>query len=283
MNVWKLLPQRLASWLKFRIDTKCRTSSDLDLNTLCQFLSGDLKVDLELYEESGVLIVKDLFSQSELDRWRDVALAELKNDVFKAEFEGKDYWLTNLNNYSAAGEIVSYQRILAILDQIIGSNRVFVGHDSISIDYSVPGLHDDQNTYRQLFGDQWCPELKTVRVLFNLNSASSMPQRLGFVAGSHKRGSQKIDYMKCEKNIKWVEVSHGSAVFFDPRLIHSADPLTHSKCMIVLTYDEENDQVRKVFQYTHDVRGQGVGPKARIWDELEQNSLKPKFISNHAD
>lgn len=273
-----LLPQRLVSWAKYRFDTKIASSSDLDLNKLSQFLSGNSEVDLELFRQSGVLVVKDLFSQDQLDSWREIALSETKRDLFKSWYAGKDYWLTNLENFSAAAEIVSHPRVLAILNQIIGPERVFIGHDSISIDYSVPGLHDDQNTYRQLFGDNYSPNIKTVRVLFNLNSSSSLPQKFGFVVGSHKRGTQKIDHAYCEKNIKWVEVSHGSAIFFDPRVVHSADQLTHSKVMIVLTYDGQSDEVAAVYTHTFKNRGQGVGPMAKIWSEIEHHGLKPDFI-----
>mgnify|MGYP001573765609 CR=1 FL=1 len=275
-----LIPQRLISWVKYRFDTKFASPSDLDLDNFIQFLSGNSKVDLNLYRKSGVLVVKDLFSQEQLDGWRDAALYDVKRDLFKSCFDGKDYWLTNLENFSSGAEIVASAGILAILNQLIGPKHVFCGHDSVSINYSVPGLHDDQNTYRQLFGDEYAPDVKTVRVLFNLNSSFSMPQRFGFVAGSHKRDTQKIDHKYCEKNIKWVEVSHGSAIFFDPRVVHSADPLTHSKCMVVLTYDEEKDEVAKVFKYTHENRGQGVGPKAKIWSEIEHHGLKPDFIKS---
>ena len=273
-----LIPQRFISWVKYRFDTKFAAPSDLDLDNFSQFLSGHSNVDHDLYRKSGVLVVKDLFSQDQLDSWRDTALSEVKRDSYNSCFDGKDYWLTNLENFSAGAEIVSHPGVSAILNQIIGPERVFVGHDSISIDYSVPGLHDDQNTYRQLFGDEYAPNVKTVRVLFNLNSSSSMPQKFGFVAGSHKRGTQKIDHAYCEKNIKWVEVSHGSVIFFDPRVVHSADPLTHSKVMTVLTYDDQSDEVAAVYTHTFKNRGQGVGPMAKIWSEIEHHGLKPDFI-----
>lgn len=275
-----LIPQRLISWIKYRFDTKLASSSDLDLDNFSQFLSGNSKVDLQLFRKSGVLVVKDLFSQDHLDNWRDIALSEVKRDSFKSCIDGKDYWLTNLENFSVGSEIVAHPRVLEILNQIIGPEPVFVGHDSISIDYSVSGLHDDQNTYRELFGNEYAPDVKTVRVLFYLNSSSSIPQRFGFVAGSHKRGKQKIDHAYCERNIKWVEVSHGSVIFFDPRVIHSADSLTHSKFMVVLTYDEESEEVGKVFKYTYETRGQGVGPKANIWSEIKRHGLKPDFIED---
>ena len=100
----------------------------------------------------------------------------------------------------------------------------------------------------------------------------------GFVKGSHLRNSHKIDHAYCESNIKWVEVSHGSAVFFDPRIVHSADALTHSKVMVVLTYDLESKQVEQVYDYTFEDRGQGVGPNSLLWKKLQKHNLTPKFI-----
>ena len=183
-----------------------------------------------------------------------------------------------MGNFSVADEIISSSNIDLILKQLIGKSRVFVGHDSITINYSVPGLHDDQSTYRHIYGDGEIDKINSVRVLFNLNSSNSMPQRFGFVKGSHLRNSHKIDHAYCESNIKWVEVSHGSAVFFDPRIVHSADALTHSKVMVVLTYDLESKQVEQVYDYTFEDRGQGVGPNSLLWKKLQKHNLTPKFI-----
>ena len=273
--------QRLITNLKYYFDSNLQLDKNHDLNEICQFLLPSTNIDHDLYKKSGLLVARNILDIKEIDLWR----TNIENEICKKDYKflhnKKNYWLTNLSNLSVGTDIISNKAILNILDELIGTERVFVGHDSVSVDYSVPGLHDDQNSHRQLFGEEVYEDFSTTRVLFNLNSLNSIPQRFGFVPGSHLRATKKIDYDFAKRNIEWVDVSHGSVVFFDPRVIHSAVAGSQKKYMVVLTYDNENKYVKDIYDYTFRERGQGTGPKEELfWKKLDEKSLKPKFIDS---
>ena len=101
----------------------------------------------------------------------------------------------------------------------------------------MPGLHDDQNTHRELFGDSVYENFKTTRVLFHLNSFHLCLRDLVLYLALIKEWMVRSIILK-QKNIEWIEVSHGTVIFFDPRLVHSASEINQDKYMIVLTYDQ---------------------------------------------
>ena len=191
--------QRLITNLKYHFDSNIKLNKDHDLNNTCQFLLHPTNIDLDLYKKSGILVARNLLNIEEINHWRNAIEKEICKEEYKFIHNKKNYWLTNLSKLSVGTEIISNEAILKILNKIIGENRVFVGHDSVSVDYSVPGLHDDQNSHRQLFGEKVYENFSTTRVLFNLNSLNSMPQRFGFVPGSHLRNTKKIDYNFAKK------------------------------------------------------------------------------------
>ncbi len=282
MNMFEKAINKLIGRIKFKLETTFNINNDLDLDNYCQFLYSQAEIDLALYKRTGVLVVKNLFTEKEITRWRNKALNEVKTTDYKKLHGQKEYWLTNLGNLSCSHEIITHKNLLGILDQLIGPKRVFVGHDSVSINYSIPGLHDDNKSYLEIHGTLDIEEINTVRVLFNANASSSFPQKFGFISGSHKRRSE-IDKSSIEKDIKWVEVSHGTAIFFDPRIIHSAEILSHEKFMFVLTYDKEDQKVEEIFWHTLENRNQGVGLSARFWAKLSRERLVPNFIQKELD
>ena len=135
--------------LKFFFESSFIQEKNHNLEKICQFMNGS-NFDQKLYEDSGIVVVKNLLEQHQIDKWRKVIIDEIKAPKFIKEHKKKKYWIGNMSNISSGIEIVSSNEILSLVNQIIGEERIFVGHDSVSINYSVPGLHDDQNTHREL-------------------------------------------------------------------------------------------------------------------------------------
>lgn len=266
--------------LKYRIEVRIANTLDgaSQLDTQCQFSQIGKDVNREIFKKSGIFIFKNAFTQIELDRYRRIIDKEIRNNRFEKNIDGQKYFMGNIGDISCGADIVSNDNLNLVLDVLIGGNQVFIGHDSVSINYSVPGLHDDQKSFRQLFGDEGSTDISTVRVLFNLNCDMSMPQRFGFVPGTHLRQGSAIDRSYCEANLKWIEVSHGTVIFFDPRLIHTADLFTHEKHMVVLTFDDDNNDIEQLFYHTNEKRGQGVSASSEIWQKLKGSSLTPSFL-----
>ncbi len=267
------------SRLRWKIDSSS-LSFDVDLNNICEFITFGETPSLEVFKSQGILVVNGLFSRDKLDHWTSVIDTDLQSSKFKKNLNSKDYWMSSISDIKNLYGMVADPSVLSIVESLIGKERVFVGHDSVTINYSVPGHHDDQNSHRAMFPDGgYSDDFSTIRTLCYLGGRCSAPQRFGFVPGSHLRESYDIDYSFAKKNTVWVEVSHGSMVFFDPRLIHTASPLNHKKRMVVGTYDLENDYTKSIFEYTASNRGQGAQrTDSEFWDYLSEFSLKPNFI-----
>lgn len=254
---------------------------DVNLNDVAQFVSVGDDIDLNKFSKAGIVIVKGVLSQREQDYFIRAIKDNLLNDNFKHTYKESDYYLSTISDIKEFVDFVVHPNVNAVVNKLIGANKVFVGHDSVSHNYSVTGLHDDQNTHRKFLATEEYPQdFKTVRVLTYLSSANSAPQRFGFVPGSHLRRSYNVDSSYSKRNTLYIEASHGTTIFFDPRLVHTSSPLTHEKNMVVATYDIDNEYTKKVFELTSQNRNQGTKKDSKVfWNILDKHNLKPSFIN----
>ena len=54
------------SKLKFKVEIGGFPNEGIDLDNLCQFIDADQSVDIDLYKEAGILVVRNIFKQSKL-------------------------------------------------------------------------------------------------------------------------------------------------------------------------------------------------------------------------
>lgn len=236
------------------------------------------KINLEQFHKNGILRFRSIFDQTNLDNWRVKLISEIKNKQYSRIDNLGEYWISSVDKTSFGLEIVTNKRLLDILKVLLGQNPKFIGHDSFSINFSSPGIHDDQNSYRELFPDNEIGDVSEVRVLFNLNDSSTEPQRFGFIPKSHTRNSHTFDLKEAKSNLIWIEVSYGDVIFFNPRVLHSADSLRGEKHMCVLTYDKPNSRLEKVYNHTSLIRNQGTKPNSLLWKKLSKHNLTPDFL-----
>jgi len=276
------LISKLISSMRWKSDI-ARRKFDIDLGNVCEFLNFGDSIDIDVYKESGIVVVHNVFSQTEIDFYIKSLDEELLKDKYQDIYGEDKYWLSNIANIEKLHSILYHEKLLSVIESLVGQDRKFVGHDSISFNYSVPGHHDDQNTHNKfLKGESYPEDFSTCRVLFYLSPKTSLPQRFGFVPGSHLRDKPEIDYNHSKANTCWVDVSHGSVIFFDPRLVHTSSALSHTKRMIVSTYDNETSYTKDIFFLTSDSRKQGTTSKeSDFWKKMEKYNLKPSFIEEN--
>lgn len=252
----------------------------IDLDSVCEFIDASENPDVSTFKSQGIVVVRNLMSSEKIAKWSSIIEKELRVDAYSKKLGKQEYWMASIGDIPDLVETTCDPGVLAKVEALIGKDRKFVGHDSVTINYSVPGHHDDQNSHKDLYSiDDYPDNFSTIRTLFYLSDRCSAPQRFGFVPGSHRRNSLDIDYSYAKDNTVWIEVSHGTMIFFDPRLVHTASPLNHTKRMIVGTYDLENDYTQKIFQYTAVNRGQGTqADNEEFWSELSNYNLKPGFV-----
>ena len=273
--------EKLISKIRWKFESSPQNYT-IDLESVCEFICKNQSPNIDLFKAHGIVAVKNLFSTERLSEWANILDAKLKNEEYTKKYQGTTYWMSSIADIEELHETVFDPNMLKTIESLIGKSRRFVGHDSVTLNYSVPGHHDDQNSHRELFATKDYPEnFSTIRTLFYLGHSTSAPQRFGFIPGSHLRSGLEIDYEFAKQNTVWLEVSHGTVIFFDPRLIHTASPLTHTKRMIVGTYDIENEYTRKIFDYTAKDRQQGAQiTNTEFWAKLSEYQLTPGFLSD---
>ena len=248
------------------------------IDSSIQTVSNTKNIDKTQYEQNGILRFRSIFDQANINEWRDRLNDELKTDEFLIKNKTGKYWISSVDKISFGEDIVSNTKLLNVLKILLGDTPKFIGHDSFSINFSSPGIHDDQNSYRELYSESELDDVSEVRVLFNLNKESTEPQRFGFISTSHLRKNHNFSLKKAKSNLIWIEVSYGDVIFFNPRILHSADRLRGEKHMCVLTYDKQNSRLEKVYNHTSLIRNQGTKPNSLLWKKLSNYNLTPDFL-----
>ena len=271
---------KLKSYLQWKINNHL-PDYDVDLLNLCQNVNFGESICMSSFKESGIVVVKGVFTQEEQDYFIKLIDNNLIRSEFSDSYKGQPYHLSSISKIKDFSRFLTNKKLLSVVSSLIEGDARFVGHDSITRNYSVPGLHDDQNTHKQFFKNEPYPEnFSTVRVLTYLSRKNSAPHRFGFVSGSHIRDGFDIDYNYSKRNTTYVEVSHGTVIFFDPRLVHTSSTSNHEKNMVVATFDRDDEYSERVFKFTSVERGQGSSESdADFWNELEKHELKPSYIN----
>jgi hypothetical protein len=243
-------------------------------------ISEGESIDSNLYNDRGLLRLKNLFTQEQIDQWREEIRTNLICPSNKCSYSTNNthYYNAPVDVLPSASDIIANKKLVARIEELLGEGRRFIGHDSVSYNFSQPGIHDDQNSYRNVYGYDYHDEVSEIRVLFNLNSWKTPAQLFGYVPGSHLRITDKFDVHAAKRQIKWIEVSFGDVILFNPRLLHSADKLTNEKYMVVLTYDRESEKLKPVYDDLVAKRGQGTRPRSPLWNKLVQFNLTPLHL-----
>ncbi len=276
-----MLIDKFLSKIRWWVDSN-PADYDINLDKTCEFITAGEQPDIEVFRSYGIVVVNGLISAGTLNEWSDTIEKFVKINKYKKNIAREDYWMASISDIPELYNVVYNDNVIGIVEALIGKERKFVGHDSVTINYSVPGHHDDQNTHKDKYTFEEYPDnFSTIRTLCYVGGKHSAPQRFGFVPASHQRKGFGIDYNFSKKNTVWVEVSHGTMIFFDPRLVHTASPLTHTKKMIVGTYDLESEYTKNIFFHTAINRKQGARPENKdFWAELEKYDLKPSFLND---
>jgi hypothetical protein len=243
-------------------------------------IGEDESIETNLYNDMGLLRLKNLFTQEQIDCWREEIRANLLSSSNKYSYSTNEthYYNAPVDVLPSALDIIANNKLVARVEELLGEERRFIGHDSVSYNFSQPGIHDDQNSYRNVYGYDYQGNVSEIRVLFNLNSWKTPAQLFGYVPGSHLRKMDKFDVHLAKRHIKWIEVSFGDVILFNPRLLHSADKLTNDKYMIVLTYDRESEKLKPIYDDLVTKRGQGTRPLSPLWNKLVQFNLSPSHL-----
>jgi len=185
-------------------------------------MNTNLVIDKKFFEENGFLIVKQVFSPSEIADFRKKAYEQYALDTQKK----LDFQLPNLPTKAkyAKGDLLSKElfhqvllddRILKIARTILGSDDlIYFGDSSYQIGTGLRGFHRDNIDRTNLDGEDWKGEYTLIRLGIYLQDHKSYSGGLKIKAGTHKQADGKVVF---------VDSEIGDVVLWSLKTIHSGN------------------------------------------------------------
>jgi hypothetical protein len=155
---------------------------------------NNLVIDKKKFDEDGYILVKNVFTPSEIDEFRKLAYEQYEIDKSKK----LDFQLPNLPTKAKynKGDLLSKEklnhvllddRILQIARTVLGNdNLIYFGDSSYQIGTGLRGFHRDNIDRTDLNGPDWKGEYTLIRIGIYLQNHKDYSGGLKIKAGSHK-------------------------------------------------------------------------------------------------
>jgi hypothetical protein len=165
-----------------------------------------LNIDKKSFEENGYLVVKKVFTDEEIEQFREEAYRQYEID----SKEGLTFQLPNLPNKAkySKGDLLSKKilnhvllddRILSIAKTILGSDEIiYFGDSSYQIGTGLRGFHRDNIDRTNLDGPDWQGEYTLIRVGIYLQDHKNYSGGLKVKVGTHKNADGKAIFVDSE-------------------------------------------------------------------------------------
>jgi hypothetical protein len=185
-------------------------------------MTNKLIIDKKFFDENGFLIVKHVFSPSEIADFRKRAYEQYALDQQKK----LDFQLPNLAIKArfAKGDLLSKEllhqillddRIITIARTILGSNDlIYFGDSSYQIGTGLRGFHRDNIDRTDLNGADWKGEYSIIRLGIYLQDHKHYSGGLKIKAGTHKNKDGQVMF---------VDSEIGDVVLWSLKTIHSGN------------------------------------------------------------
>ena len=176
----------------------------------------------EIYDKQGYIILKDIFSEEEINKAKEIILEYKKNNKLLSNSSG--YTIANfidIKDLEYISTLKDNSRIHETLKVIFnGDNYRFCSHNDIGINRIVGWHKDKLNGIYEKFqkNDIWKEynneKHEIVKVLIYLENHDNTNDGLKLVPGSHL-----VRFIDSSKNIK-IKSNIGDVIIFDQRITH---------------------------------------------------------------
>ncbi len=171
--------------------------------------------------KNGFFIVKNVFSESEIDNFKNVIMNYVKKNKTMANAQGvaiPDF--IKISELKDVSDIKDNKKINDILSEIFDNDYRFCSHNDIGINRLVDWHKDKLNGKYSKYQthDIWSEvdgkKHEIVKVLLYLQDHSNNNDGLKIIPGSHL--SRKIE----KKNVHQLNPGLGDVIIFDQRITH---------------------------------------------------------------
>lgn len=161
---------------------------------------SNFAIDKKKFDTDGYLLIKDVFSPSEIEQFRKLAYEQYEIDKSKK----LDFQLPNLPTKAKynKGDLLSKEklhqillddRILKIARTILGSDDIiYFGDSSYQIGTGLRGFHRDNIDRTDMSGPDWKGEYTLIRIGIYLQNHKDYSGGLKIKSGSHKNKDGKV-------------------------------------------------------------------------------------------
>ena len=193
--------------------------------------------------KNGFFVVKDVFSKSEIDHFKNVVLNYIKTNKTISNAQGitiPDF--IKKSELKDVADIIDNKKINEVLSELFDNNYRFCGHNDIGINRIV-GWHKDKlngNYAKYETHDIWSEvngkKHEIVKVLIYLQDHSNNNDGLKIIPGSHL--SRKIE----TNSIHQLKPKLGDIVIFDQRITHRGmeKQVPHPRILVSFGFGKNN-------------------------------------------
>jgi hypothetical protein len=181
-----------------------------------------MEIDKQRFEKDGYLVIKNVFTASEIEQMRKDAYEQYEIDGKKnLAFTLPDipskarYSKGDLLSKELLSRVLLDERILKIARTILGSDDItYFGDSSYQIGTGLRGFHRDNIDRTDLNGPDWQGEYTLVRMGVYLQDHKNYSGGLKVKTGSHKNADGKATF---------VDNEVGDVVIWSLKTIHSGN------------------------------------------------------------
>ena len=176
-------------------------------------------VDKKKFEEDGYLVIKNVFSNEEIELFRADCYKQFDMDTQK----GLNFNIGKTNARSVRGDLVSKDlirkrilddRIVYIVKELLGRDIVYFGDSAFQFGVGFRGFHRDNVDREFNSGPDWDDDYPIVRFGLYLQDHSKYSGGLKVKRGSHKNKSGKSVIL---------DINAGDFAIWNLRTLHSGN------------------------------------------------------------
>jgi hypothetical protein len=179
-----------------------------------------MNIDKSFFNENGFLIIRNVFSEKEVEDLRNTVSESLEEDLKlgRAVHENKGhkdvYYTVGDLLIKPLSKLLLDARILQIATEVLGGQPVYFGESNYQVGVGDRGFHRDSVDRVYPVGPEWAADYHMVRIGVYLQDHDQYSGGLKVQAGSHKKASGKRILL---------DTKAGDVVVWDLRTYHSGN------------------------------------------------------------
>ena len=249
------------------------------------------------YGKNGYVVIKSLFSKTDVDSWRDRIIQ--RSGITEKDFNSPDppKWTSpsGPSNDEVFFNAILNKNLIESLNEIFGQQVKYLHHNDLHAGFGAHGYHRD-SVFRGTTGldfDESNERYQVCRVAAYLQTFEESGFKFGIVPGSHKKTSfitrletsRPISSLKRILNLpeliftkqKWITVEPGDAIIFDTRCWHRGGVVKGPKYSFFIGFGIQNSHFNRHWSYYSDVRKDlnYSSPDEKLVQLLKEQDLWP--------